>query len=127
MKTSASTASAARNAVVSLGARGKTNRIPDEVRRVVLGYAHEARSAGSTWIEIAEAVGLSSSVLMHWDREGRVKKSKTKTKARLRPVVIRESFPQPSDPVGIVLITGGGERIEGLGIEDTIRIVRGLR
>ena len=116
-------ARAARRAVQSLGARGKTNRIPDEVRVVVLGFAREARSAGLSWIEIAEAVGLSSSVLMHWEREGQ----KKTTKARLKPVVIKESFSQPSDHASVVLITGGGERIEGLGIEDTIRILRGLR
>lgn len=120
-----SSASAARRAVQSLGDRGKTNRIPDEVRVVILGYAREARSAGLSWIEIAEAVGLSSSVLMHWDREGR--KKNTKKKARLKPVVIKEPFPQASEHAGIVLITGGGERIEGLGVEETVRILRGLR
>lgn len=117
MKTSASTA---RQALRSLGARGKTTRIPNEVRLVVEGYVHEARSAGQSWGEIAEAVVLSKSVLMRWNRSDR------KKRARLRPVVIQE-MSQSADHEGIVLITGHGERFEGLRVEDTIRILRELR
>jgi hypothetical protein len=124
MKTSAISA---RRAVQSLGARGKTNRIPDGVRAVVLGYVREARSAGSSWIEVAEAVGLSTSVLMRWDREGRGNRKNNNKKTRLKRVVIKESSQQSERGRCVVLVTAAGERIEGLDIDDTVRILRGLR
>ena len=43
--------SAARQAVEALGPRGKTTRIPGEVRGVVLAHAREARSAGQDLAE----------------------------------------------------------------------------
>ena len=43
--------SAARRAVEALGTRGKTTRIPDEVRGVVLAYALAARAAGQSWTQ----------------------------------------------------------------------------
>lgn len=116
MKTSGS---AARQAVESLGSRGKTTRIPDEVRIVVLGYAGEARAEGRSWRQVSETVGLSTSLLQRWNRVG-------KRRGRLKPVVIAD--PRPSaETVGLVLATARGERLEGLGVEEAIRILRGLR
>jgi transposase len=111
--------SSARRAVQALGKRGKTTRIPDEVRSVVLAYAVEARSAGQTWGEIGEAVGLSETVLQRWNRAGA-------RKGKLKPVVIT---PTSSSALScrIILTTTGGERLEGLGVEDAIRVLRGLR
>ncbi len=116
MKTSAS---AARGAVEGLGVRGKTTRIPDKVRSAVLGYAREARSSGESWSEIAETVGLSPSILQRWN-QSRPKET------RLKPVVIREAL-LPSPSTGLVLITASGERLEGVGIEEAVLILRGLR
>ena len=112
-------ASAARRAVEALGARGKTTRIPDEVRFVVQGYAEEARSAGQSWNEVSETVGLSTSVLQRWNRAGR-------SRGTLKPVVIAEALPS-AERVGLVLATAQGERIEGLRVEEAIRILQALR
>ena len=112
-------ANAARQSVQALGARGKTTRIPDEVRSVVLGYAEGARSAGQSWAQVSETVGLSTSVLQRWNRAG-------KSRAKLRPVVIADALPS-AKRVGLVLSTADGARLEGLGVEDAIRILRGLR
>jgi len=114
-----SSASGARRVVAALGARGKTTRIPDEVRVVVQGYAEQARSGGQSWSQVAETVGLSTSVLQRWNRAGR-------SRAKLRPVVIADALPS-AERAGLVLVTATGERLEGLGVEDALRILRGLR
>jgi len=116
MKISGSTA---RRAVQALGQRGKTTRIPDEVRLVVIGYAEKARSAGQSWRQVSETVGLSISLLQRWDRGGR-------SRAKLMPVVIADPLPR-TERVGLVLATASGDRLEGLGVEDAIQILRGLR
>lgn len=112
-------ARAARRAVEALGTRGKTTRIPDEVRVVVLDYAREARSSGHSWSEISETVGLSGSLLRRLDCGGQ-------RPVRLKPVAIVDAAPS-AGPSNLVLTTAHGERLEGLGIEDAIQILRGLR
>ena len=111
--------SSARRAVQALGHRGKTTRIPDEVRSVVLAYVGEARSAGQRWGEIGEAVGLSETVLQRWSRA-------SGSKGKLRPVVVKPGSPSALNST-IVLTATGGERLEGLCVEDAIRVLRGLR
>ncbi len=115
--------SAARRAVAALGTRGKTTRIPDEVRGAVLAHTSEARSAGQSWSQIAERVGLSTSVLQRWNRADPKKDLK---KASLMPVVIAAGA-QPAMRSSLVFSTAHGDRLEGLCIEDAIRLLRGLR
>ena len=115
--------SAARQAVEALGPRGKTTRIPGEVRGVVLAHAREARSAGQSWTQIAEKVGLSTSVLQRWNRAD---PKQDRQKARLMPVVIAAGT-QPAVRSSLVFATVHGDRLEGLCIDDAIRLLRGLR
>ena len=112
-------ANAAQRAVQALGKRGKTARVPDEVRIVVLEYAGEARAAGQSWKQVSESVGLSTSLLQRWNRRGQ-------SRATLKPVVIAEAL-SSAERVDLVLVTANGERLEGLGIEDAVRILRELR
>lgn len=112
---------AARRALRSLGKRGRTTRIPDEIRVVVLAYVQEGRSSGETWAVIAENVGLSQTGLQRWLRRG-----KQRHPSRLRPVVVpEEEFPRST--AGLTLTTAYGEKLEGLGMEDAIRLMRALR
>jgi len=120
MQTSGSTA---RSAVEALGTRGRTTRISDEVRGVVLAHAREARAAGQPWTEIAEKVGLSTSALQRWNRAD---PKRDRKKASLMPVVIAEGAP-PAVRSSVVFVTAHGDRLEGLGVEDAIRLLRGLR
>ena len=105
----------ARGAVKALGQRGRTTRVPEAVRVVVLAYARGARSAGETWAGIAENVGLSQTALQRWHGRGPKK---------LVPVVVAKP---PAQQTRLTLTTAGGERLEGLGLEDAVRIVRALR
>ena len=115
--------SAARQAVEALGPRGKTTRIPGEVRGVVLAHAREARSAGRPWTQIAEQVGLSTSALQRWNRAD---PKPDRQKARLLPVVIAAGT-QPAVRSSLVFATAQGDRLEGLCVDDAIRLLRGLR
>src|SRR3989454_5851247 len=58
----------ARAAVVALGPRGRTSRIPDAVRAEVLAYARRQRAAGRSWARIAHVVGLSAGALKNWSQ-----------------------------------------------------------
>ncbi len=111
----------ARRALRSLGDRGRTTRIPEEIRALVLAYADEGRAGGENWATIGENVGLSVTVLQRWRRQ-----SGEQREVKLRPVVVcEESLAGPA--AGLSLVTPHGERLEGLGVEDAIRLVRALR
>ena len=115
----------AHHALESLGPRGQTTRIPDSVRVVVLAYAREAHSAGGTWAEVAENVGLSVTALHRWNRCGQKKAGQKK----LVPVVMSTvvAHPVPPRETTLTLTTAGGERIEGLELDEAVLIVRALR
>jgi hypothetical protein len=115
----ATSLSLARRALQQLGGRGQTTRVPDEVRAAVLLYAHEARSAGASWATVADRTGLSVTALHRWNRT-------TVPRSRLLPVVVSEELP-PRSASGLRLITAHGEKLEGLSVDDAIRIVRALR
>ena len=111
----------ARRALRSLGDRGRTTRIPEEIRTVLLAYADEGRAGGESWATIGQNVGLSVTVLQRWRRQGGERHA-----SKLRPVVVREEdLPRPV--AGLSLVTAHGEKIEGLGVEDAIRLVKALR
>jgi hypothetical protein len=112
---------AARRALRSLGERGRTTRIPKEIRSVVLAYADERRACGEGWTTIGESVGLSVTALQRWRRKG-----EERHQGGLRPVLVHEADLGRSS-VGLSLITAHGEKLEGLGVEDAIRLVRALR
>jgi hypothetical protein len=104
-----------------LGERGRTTHIPEEIRVVVLAYVQEGRCSGETWAAIAQNVGLSQTGLQRWLRKG-----KQRRPSRLRPVVVSEDD-LPRSAAGLTLTTAYGEKLEGLGVDDAIRLVRALR
>jgi len=118
----ATTLRTARRALARMGERGKTTRIPDDVRAVVLAYAREARGRGESWAHVASRVGLSATALQRWDGQ------RGKASAFV-PVVVQEPV-EASDPLpdsGLTLSTLHGEKLEGLGVDDAIHILRALR
>jgi len=126
----------ARQAVRGLGGRGKTTRIPNEVRAAVLAYVREARAEGEGWAGIAEQVGLSVTALQRWSRTHRGRKQRgqrepKRDRARLLPVRVSS---EPALEAGIVgtgtgltLSTPYGERLEGLGLAEAVELLRALR
>jgi len=109
----------ARAAVASMGKRGRTTRVPDEVRRAVLAYVRLARRRGTSWRRVGAEVGVSGSALKRWSGADLPRKKTT-----LRPVKV---VPQKSLPGSTVsVVTSTGLRIEGLRVVEAIEVVRAL-
>jgi hypothetical protein len=110
----------AKQAVAGLGRRGRTTRIPEDVREKVLAYAEEQRRHGVTWQEIAKVVGLSATVLTRW-RSGR-----RPATGKVVPVSVRDDG--TGDAVtDIAVVTPAGYRLEGISLAEAVDVLRALR
>jgi hypothetical protein len=120
----------ARQAIESLGRRGRTSKIPPAVRAEVLAYALPERTRGIGWREIAKAVGVSSSTIRRWaaceqPRSGKPGSGKPRS-GKLVPVTL--GMGRGSTEAGpLVLISPAGYRIEGLGRDQALEMLRALR
>lgn len=111
----------ARRALRECGTRGRTTRVPEKARRAVVTYVAAARAEARAWRQICEDVGLSESVLRRWMAEA----DDGDERVALVPVkVIADSRVGADDArqrsrcgSDITLLTPGGYRIEGLGVE----------
>lgn len=108
----------ARKAVGALGRRGRTSRIPDDVRSVVLAYARAERDRGVRWREIAGTVGLSESVLVRWSRGER--RSRSRGPGRLLPVRVAAARSAVGVIGTVTLVSPSGYRIEGISAADAV-------
>jgi len=112
----------AREAVRSLGRRGRTQRIPTVVRERVVAYARVARARGMSWRRIARAVGLSTSGVQ---RFAHVRPSPPQ--ASLVPVVVQAPMEESLlASAGLSLLTPSGHRLERLSLEDAVALLRAL-
>ena len=101
-----------------LGDRGRTSRVPQEVRRAVLAYVEIARGEGLSWRRIAQGVDISEPTLRRWNEQ----QSSQSTVGLLPVEVIGEQRiefdAQGSEQANSMsLISPGGYRVEGLGAE----------
>ena len=108
----------ARRALARLGQRGRTTAIPDEVRQVLVAYALEQRERGKSWAAIAGALGVSSSGLIRWSRQGLARCEGAV------PVEVRVE--EPSNGTAVTLVSPAGYRIEGLGMSEALAALREL-
>ena len=110
----------ARRALRECGTRGRTTRVPDTARRAVMAYVAAARKENRAWRQICEEVGLSESVLRRWSAA-----DVGDERVRFVPVeVVADSRVDDGDGQqrsrfngAITLLTPGGYRVEGLGVE----------
>jgi len=109
---------AARRALTRLGKRGRTTAIPDEVREVLVACALEQRERGKSWAAIAKSLGVSSSGLIRWSRQGVARCEGTV------PVEVRVEL--PSDGTPVTLVSPAGYRVEGLGVSEALAALREL-
>jgi len=112
----------ARVAIEQMGGRGRTTRIPEEVREAVMAYVEQARSAKVSWDEIAATVGLSKTVLARWQRATR----RPGANGRLVPVTVGHDHVGEANGT-LVLATPSGYRLEGLSIGNAVEILRAIR
>ncbi len=110
----------AREAVRRLGRRGPTSRVPVAVREKVLWYAERERRRGTSWRRIAATVGLSSTALQRWAA------ARPPARRRLAPVTVTEPASAAPAEAGVTLVTPTGYRLEGLGLEAALGVLRHL-
>ena len=109
-----------REAIEALG-RGRTTRIPDALRKRVIRYAQRERGRGRVWREIAQAVGLSTSVLSRWT-QGKAERIRSKgVRATLAPVRVR-----PDAGGTVAIVSPNGFRTDGLSIEQAAALLAQL-
>ena len=114
----------ARAAVEQLGTRGRTTRIPDEVRQAVMAYVTEARAHDVSWDDISRAVGLSKSALIRWQRP----RHRRMPQRTIVPVAVEQDAVEAAGTPGgtIVVTTPSGYRIEGLRVDEAAALLRTL-
>jgi len=112
----------AREAMASLGARRPRQRIPDPVREAVLEFARARRDAGISWAAIAQAVGLSTSVLMRWSARA---SKHHHSRGRIVAVEVVED-PTRVAGLGTLSLVAGNYRIEGLDAAAAADLLRRL-
>ena len=96
-----------------------------EVKEAGIAYARHCRAAGEIQTAIGSRVPVSHTTLRKWLVAGA---AESKGPAlRLVPVEVDDekvsSCPSPSRPV---LVSPGGYRLEGLGLDDAVRALRSL-
>jgi hypothetical protein len=112
-----------REAIAALGPRGRTQRLPEAIRRRVLLLMDRGRQAGASWQQLAAAVNLSVSTLHHWQATAGARYPE----AVMVPVTVQAAPPMQLPPVSaLVLVTASGHRLEGLHVAEAVMVLRAL-
>lgn len=109
----------AMQAMARVAGRGRTTKIPDDVREVVLEYTREQRAAGVRWREIAARVGLSTTVLTRWSRQP------PPANRLLVPISVTDDDSDTAGD-GPAITTPSGYRIEGIDVDEIVYVLRAL-
>ena len=110
-----------RRAVAGLGRRSRTEAIPATIRAQVVAHARRERKEGRSWREVAESVGLAPYTVQRW-----VKIAEEAGAAAPRMVPVRVARQEGSPGDGLVLVMPSGVRLEGLGRDDAVAVLRAL-
>ncbi len=108
-------------ALAALGKRGRTTRIPDGVRAMVLRHARRQRRRGVSWRTIASELGLSASAMQRWAK--RRERPRARRAAAMVPVQVRE---ERLAERGLAVVTPSGIRVEGLSLEAAVHVLQQL-
>jgi hypothetical protein len=112
-----------RRMIGKLGARARTQRLPETIRQQVLAYVERGRGAGVRWRALAAAVHLSVSTIHRW----RWSTEASLPVSALVPVALAPTGAAgPSNGSSLTLVTPSGHRIEGLTVHDAMVVVRAL-
>ncbi len=108
-------------ALAALGKRGRTTRIPDDVRAMVVRYARQRRHRNVPWQTIASELGVSASAMQRWAK--RRERPRPRRAAAMVPVQVRE---EPLEERGLAVVTPSGLRVEGLSLEAAVHMIQQL-
>jgi hypothetical protein len=118
-----------REAISRLEASGPKRRYDRELREQIFEYTERWQRLGVSRPRLAEAAGLSIKTVDNWRRAARKSTTATATAMTAKAPVavrIREDQHDSRRPGGVVLVTPGGYRLEGLDAVSALEIVRGL-
>ncbi len=97
---------------------GVRHRCPADLREQIVGQARVLRRQGLSLRGIASRLAMSPKTLAHWLQ---------RYPGALRPVTIASSGSMSSGSSdGIKIVTPQGYRIEGLGVEEVVVLVKAL-
>jgi hypothetical protein len=113
------TAAGIRRRVAALGPRGRGARVPEELRQEIGRYTRQRSGEGAALGQIAAETGISRESLRRWMSAVRRRPRRV---AEMVPVtVVREAGGD-----GVVIVTPGGYRVEGLDVEGAAVLLRRL-
>ena len=101
---------------------GRGKRYPEDLRQLAVGFAAEAEACGWSGSRIARRLGIAWGTLERWC----AKQPAAEFGGGMREVVVRDDATS-SPELRPVLMTPEGYRIEGLGQEELVEILRALR
>lgn len=97
---------------------GVRHRCPADLREAIVARARLLHHQGHTLRRIAETFDVPHKTLTNWLQ---------RHQGSLRPVTVVSSYSMaPRSSGGIRIVTPQGYRIEGLGVDEVIALVRGL-
>jgi hypothetical protein len=113
-----------RQQVLERGGVGPRARYTQEQRREAVAYVRERQQQGASSEEAAKELGMSTWTLSRWGSAAR-RAQEEPARTRLVPVEVKPA--RSADRAGALVVHGpGGVRVEGLSIEDAVKLLRGL-
>ena len=99
-------------------------RYSETLQRDVASYCQAARSEGVSWDKLSEDLVLTTHTLQRWIRESKSNKPTTPKPPTFIECGVPVSLAGAAS--GAVLISPQGWRIEGLSVEDVLKVLRGM-
>ena len=97
---------------------GVRHRCPADLREEIVGQSRALRRQGLSLRRIASKLALSPKTLANWLQ---------RYQGTLRPVTVASSCSMaPGSSDGIKIVTPQGYRIEGLGVDEVVALVKAL-
>ena len=106
-----------RRRVAALGVRRRGARVPEALRAQILAYAEQRRATGARVEAIARETGVSGESLRRW---------MAGAPRRRRPAMVAVEIRPERGGAGVVLLTPGGYRVEGLDVAGAAALLRQL-
>jgi transposase-like protein len=114
-----------RRQVVERGEVGPRTRYTQEQRQEAVAYMKARQQQGASREEAAKELGVSSWTLSRWGSAARRASQEEPARGALVPVEVKEARSEARRG-GLVVHGPGGVRVEGVCVEDAVRLLRGL-
>ena len=102
------------------GARGK--RFDPELRRRIIAFAEHRRRDGASWMAISTELGACFETVRRWCGGGGI----AATRQLRRVEVAADPVVEVRARAPLAVVTPSGLRVEGVGIDEVVALVRAL-